>query len=294
MTIWYVNSATGLDTYNGTSLTTPFATIQKAANSTVAADTVYILPGNGYGGGTSGIPVLSITTSGTAGNPITYSGYPGSARPVLNGTQSSGVIYGINPLSYININYLELAGWMSSLTWAGACANAGLSGTGWQSNVYCGSGTFFGGSVGNTSTTSIHHISITNCLIHDFPGGGTGASYCDYITISGNTIYNCCNYSPFATSGISLYEQHNIDAVTGIKCVISGNTVYNCKNLISEHSAIVETTTTNNYNASGITYIANVVSTASVTYGQVVIDCTGGQYSAVKRCSIFWFGVCRD
>jgi hypothetical protein len=242
MTIWYVNSATGLDTYNGTALATPFATIQKAANSTAAGDTVYILPGNGYGGGTGGTPVLSITTSGTSGNPITYSGYPGGARPVITGTQSFGAILGTATLAYITVNYLEVAGWQASLTWANIVANS-ASGTPLTSHVYNGYGISFSGNTPASTANTVYNITVTNCLVHDFPGNGIAVNYGDYINVSANTVYNCGFYSPAACSGISLYEQHNIDAGTGTKCYVTGNTIYNCYNYVPDNTSVVKMTT---------------------------------------------------
>ena len=44
-TTYYV-SPIGSDSYNGTSLSTPFKTIQKAANSARAGDTVFVKAGN--------------------------------------------------------------------------------------------------------------------------------------------------------------------------------------------------------------------------------------------------------
>ena len=189
---YYVNSATGSDSNNGTSLSTPFATLQKAANVATAGQTVCIEAGSGYGGGTSGTSPMVLTTSGTAGHPITFTGCNGespitsagqSGTPVISGTQSVGVISGVYPLSYININGLELAGWNSSITWAEASQNL-ASGTALTNNVYSGSGTFFGGGTGGET---LHHLSMTNMLVHDFPGSGLGCTYCDYITVSGNT-----------------------------------------------------------------------------------------------------------
>ncbi|PGO80530.1 carbohydrate-binding cenc domain protein, partial [Bacillus cereus] len=65
--IYYV-STTGNDSNDGTSLSTPFQTIQHAASVASAGDTVYIR------GGTYRESVTPVN-SGTSGNPITYQNY---------------------------------------------------------------------------------------------------------------------------------------------------------------------------------------------------------------------------
>lgn len=267
---WYVDSALGSDSNNGITPASAFATLQKAANSTNPGDTVFVQPGSGYGGGTGGVAPLIISKSGTAGKPITYTAITGT-RPVISGTQDKGCISGTNPLSYVTINGFELAGWQAGLSWSGAVTNAGLSGTSWQSNVYSGYGIFFAGSTG--STNIIHHLTVTNCYIHDFPGNGIGINFGDYLTISNNIVSNCSFYSPYACSGISLYELHNIDSTTGTKNVVSGNIVSGCVNLVPNHTQIV-TMTTNGTTSIG-SPILNFSSTPGVSnYTMAAIDIT--------------------
>jgi hypothetical protein len=67
--IYYV-STTGSDGAAG-SLAAPWATIQKAANTMIAGDTVIVRDGTYTSSVTSGA-VVDINTGGTAGNPITY------------------------------------------------------------------------------------------------------------------------------------------------------------------------------------------------------------------------------
>lgn len=281
-TTWYVNSTTGNDSFNGTTLGTPFLTLQRAANSTAAGDTVYAF--GTFGGGTSGTPPLVISTSGTgagtaANTPctsqITYSGYPGAPKPIISSTQAAGVITGFNPLSCITINGFELAGSAGSLTWAGASINDAASGTGWQAALYNGDGIFISGTTGNTGSTSVHHIMITNNVIHDFNGNGVGIKFGDYITVAGNVVYNNTNYAPWADSGISLYELHQIDSGTGTKNVISGNTVYNNVNLVINRNSGLTTTTTTASASTGASTLS-VASTSGVNFTQTFIDGSTG------------------
>ncbi|RAP75157.1 hypothetical protein DL346_17395 [Paenibacillus montanisoli] len=88
---YYVDVA-GSDSNNGTSLSMPFQTIQKAADTAQAGDTVYIR------GGTYRETVTP-ANSGSAGSPITYQNYDGetvivSGNDIVSGwTVDSGNIY---------------------------------------------------------------------------------------------------------------------------------------------------------------------------------------------------------
>jgi len=73
---WYV-ATTGSDSAAG-DIAHPFKTIQKGVNVAVAGDTVYVRGGN-YN------EKISMVASGTAGNPITISGYLGE-HAVIDGT----------------------------------------------------------------------------------------------------------------------------------------------------------------------------------------------------------------
>jgi parallel beta-helix repeat protein len=67
----------GVDSNPGTSVGSPFRTVQKAADVAVAGDTCFFRNGT-YG-------TLTLPRSGTSGNPITFKNYPGEF-PVLNYT----------------------------------------------------------------------------------------------------------------------------------------------------------------------------------------------------------------
>jgi parallel beta-helix repeat protein len=272
-TTWYVNGTSGNDHNDGRSLTTAFRTPQHAANITVPGDTVDLL--GKFGGGTSGIAPLVIRTSGTPGQPITYQSYYNGMtgpRAVITGTRALGAIQGSYPLSYITINDLEIVGWTGSLSWAGASANYAASGTGWQASAYIGEGIFFGGGVGGQT---LHHITVTNCVVHDFPGGGIALTYNDYATVSNNTVYNNSKYSPWQTSGISLYALHNIDKSNATKNIVSGNTVYANANQIPTRLINVITTTATAPAPAGATAIS-VASSTNTNYTMRVIDSTSG------------------
>ncbi len=105
---------TGNDNNDG-SLNSPWKTIQKAANTVAAGDTVYIR------GGTYNEKVV-MKTSGQSGAYITFQNY-GSEKPVISGNglavgatdESSSLIF-INSKSYIKINGLQVSDFVSTST----------------------------------------------------------------------------------------------------------------------------------------------------------------------------------
>lgn len=302
-TTYYVDSAVGADTNSGKAITVPFLTIQHAEGISVAGDTIYILPGKGYCQGYSSGTCIDITRSGSAGGGyITYSGYPGMPRPILNGQQGFAVITLETPVSYINIQNLEISGWNGDLTLAGAWTNASTPASWFNNLVYDSYGIWTGQSNDATLTTNavtlsgstlhfastptsaiigcivadtfsghtgaiaagttitaapansltlsqavssevfsadtiqvncpVHHVNITNNVVHDFPCGGIYTSTGDYLTISGNIIYNNSWYSPLGCSGLQVYASRDVDTSTANKIFVTGNVAYNNFELI--------------------------------------------------------------
>jgi hypothetical protein len=91
--VYYVSTG-GNDTYNGSSIF-PWKTIQKAANTMSAGDTVNVLAGDYTASG-----VVLITKSGTAGSPITFQG---------NGAIVKGFNFGWDgKYNYINIRGFDI------------------------------------------------------------------------------------------------------------------------------------------------------------------------------------------
>ena len=200
---YYVNSATGNDSHAGTSTATAFATLQHAASvATVPGTIVYIMAGNGYNTSTS-TQLLVISNSGAAGNPITYTNYPGDA-PVLS---SSGSAFSVIRQG---ANYITLNGLTINSTSSGATTGIAVINT---------AGSFTTGAV-------IHHNSVTNCTVKNC-GDGIWFAVCDYITCIGNTIINCGLRQGNGPSGIHPYSFVNYDTAAGYHNYFIGNTVYN-------------------------------------------------------------------
>lgn len=77
---YYVSWSTGVDTYNGTSLATPFKTITKAVSVAVAGDIIYLRGEDHYYSSK-----VNISKNGTAANRFYLLAYPSdAARPILN------------------------------------------------------------------------------------------------------------------------------------------------------------------------------------------------------------------
>lgn len=221
---YYVSELTGSDTNIGLTLTSPFKTIAKAADLTSPGDIVMIMNGNYVS--TNG-PLLNILKSGEDGKYITYKAYPGHAPKLL----ASGNVWNavIVDASYISIEDLELQGNNANLTLADAQnsylqsrAATPIFNANWNTNA-----------ISIASTKNVHHITIKNCKVHDFPGGGIGVGGADYVTIEGNTVYNNSWYTMYATSGISILGPKPIDAVATYKMIVRGNTVYNNKTQVN-------------------------------------------------------------
>jgi hypothetical protein len=219
-TVYYV-SPTGSDSNSGTTAAAGFKTPQHAVNvATKPGDIISIIPGKIYGGGVGTTAPIILSASGSGAGtvaggsctkPITIEGYALSAqRPVIQGVQGAangGAIVGLG-VSCVVISGIELAGWNSALTWQAVSINAAANGTVWQSPTYGDYGMVFGGSVANPS----HHIIVSNVYVHDFPGGGIGFMYSDYVSVLQSIVVNNALYSPSQGSGITLYENKAIDA----------------------------------------------------------------------------------
>ena len=155
MTTYYVSSILGSDNNAGTSASAPLDTLQAAANKVKPGDTVEVM------NGTYGIGDVLITTSGTAGAPITFEAAPGQT-PVIN---SSGDWNAINiQASYIVVNGFTVVGDAANYTLAQALAgygtgNADLDGNGIAINP-------------SSSVPLPNHITIENNTVYNEPGGG--------------------------------------------------------------------------------------------------------------------------
>ena len=230
MSTYYVSSGSGLDSNNGTSASTPFATLQQAADMTQPGDKVEVMAGTYSADAATGY-VLAISRSGTADAAITYEGYNG-ARPIIslpNGGVSAVQING----SYINFSGFELVGNAQSVSLSQAQALAAQPGSGSDRTINNTGITVSW----NGNPTIVNHVSIVNNVIHDFGANGIGAEESDYITVQGNTVYDNGKYGTYGTSGVSLFGSHDSDGVTtGYKNSVIDNTIYDNQQLVGSYS----------------------------------------------------------
>jgi parallel beta-helix repeat protein len=226
-TNYFISSLIGNDnTNNGLSFTTPFATIQKAADLTNAGDTVFVLNGT-YTNPCNQCPVVTITRPGTAANWIVYKNYP-THKPLLQFNAWGGFLVRDNG-AYIEINGFTVKGNNANGTLAGAlnqrgsCNNPGPD----FDPSYNGSGMGSDGRGDIYGTGHPHHLRFINNDISECGGAGISCIQSDYVTIANNIIYNNCWYTVFGASGISFYQSWNYDSnFVDYKMIIKNNTLY--------------------------------------------------------------------
>ncbi len=185
----------------------PWQTIQHAADALDPGDTVLIKNGTYRDG-------AIITRSGQPDKPLTFKAYPGQT-PKLEIDTPHGEAILIYKAAYIRIDGLELA-----YTAPGAQAANGERA---DNGI---------GIRGNESGQISHHISVVNSDIHGFPGAGIYTYWADYVNLEGNVIHDNALWSKYANSGISLYQNVNLDASSNFHNVIRGNLVYKNENRV--------------------------------------------------------------
>lgn len=224
--VTYHVSPTGSDTDDGLSTSTSFKTIQHAADLTIPGDTVYVMNGT-YSNEFTWQDLVKISRSGTIGNPIVYTNYPGHNPKIeFNGwhafkiedTGSAGV-------SYIEISGFEIEGNNANINLADALNQpAGCNDlAGNPDGFYNGNGIASDGRYQGKN----HHITIRNCKVYNCAGAGISAIHTDYVTIENCEVYNNAWYSIYGNSGITLYQLYNFDNNnSGYRNVIRNCKVY--------------------------------------------------------------------
>ncbi|HVM58970.1 MAG TPA: right-handed parallel beta-helix repeat-containing protein, partial [Candidatus Paceibacterota bacterium] len=214
----YYVATNGSDSNSGTSVSSPFKTMQHAADLTNPGDTVYVRGGTYTFSGSS--DALTISRSGDASGVITYAAYPGETPVIQFG---GGAWEGINiRASYIDVNGFTVIGPAQSYAskgWAGTNSPGTSSGTGNEACIVAG---YY-----NASGPFYTHITVENNTVSYCSETGIQALHADYLTIKNNIAHDNSWYSPYAGSGISVYETYNSDSNTGTKISITGNITYN-------------------------------------------------------------------
>jgi Chitobiase/beta-hexosaminidase C-terminal domain/Right handed beta helix region len=254
-TTFYV-SPSGDDSNAGSS-TAPWLTIQHAANSVSAGDTVYVLAGTYHESVT-----IAVSGSSTTG-PVSFISSPIGAA-IVDGTgltpstSNTQGLFNIEDESYVTIQGFGIQNFTTSNANA---APAGIWVTGSGSNIQ-----ILNNTVTKITTTSEKNGNAFGIAVY----GSEAPAAISYITISGNTVYNCKtgnsetvnvdgNVTNFTITSNLIHDNDNIgiDAI-GFEGVspdsaydyarnglIGQNTVYNI-------SAIHNAGEGNQYDADGI------------------------------------------
>lgn len=223
-------SPDGSDSNNGFSSMFPYQTFDKVLEVIKPGDVVNIMPGRYE---TKGKPVLELKPihSGSEGKYITFRAHDDKSRPVFVGKGKGVWNTVVIGASYIIFDGVELEGQNQQIDSLAAYQraeyhhlNRGGSHDWGITAEFNTNGLSVNGESGKYTVTN---VIIRNCVIHDFPGGGLGASNCDYITFENNRLYNNAWYTMYACSGISIINPVNTDAETGHKLIVQNNICYN-------------------------------------------------------------------
>jgi hypothetical protein len=183
----YYVSTTGSDNNPGT-LAKPWLTVQKAANTVVVGDTVNIEAGT-YNA------QFTITTSGTAANPITFQNYNGGTV-VIDGTSAGITEYGIGNI-------------------AGGASNITLSGLTFRNSPYFGLMVHADGIA--TSNITFQNITAYNCgcsgiCVTTNYDSSFSSALVSNVLINGCTVYNCNtnnNFESISMAGVTNFVIEN-------------------------------------------------------------------------------------
>lgn len=167
-------SPNGLDTNNG-SESSPWLTLQKAANTLQPGQTVYIAPGT-YNG------AVRAMNSGSAAGRITYSGIPGLAKPVIDGLNIKSILFDLNDRNYITLYGLRLV-------------NGGVRG------IASGPG------------IAISNLRIENCEVVSMAAAGISLKGCSDAVVKGNVLDNVVNLLRATGECLTLDKCEFVDVV---------------------------------------------------------------------------------
>ena len=225
----YYVSGSGSDSNDGLTQATAFLTLQHAAGLTQPGTLVYVMNGT-YTNACPSCTVLDVSIPGTSNGWITYKAYPGQT-PIISFNGWEGVFF--EPTAaYVEVNGFTIIGNNANVTLAEAQAQSTTN----PDPAYNGNCVAADGRQG-TSTVRPNHLRILNNIISECGGGGVAAIMSDYVTISGNTIYNASWYSIYGTSPISTLEDWNSDSSTDYKMIVTGNRIFGSQEFIPWISA---------------------------------------------------------
>jgi parallel beta-helix repeat protein len=216
-------SPSGSDANDGLSETKPLPTIRSAVDLSEPGDTVLVMSGTYSQTQYPEGDIVTITKSGRAAAWIALMAYPGQ-KPKLKSINWQAVNI---MASYILVQGFTIEGNRDSVTLEYAMSqmdnlnNPKTSGQGITvSALY------------PDRVVKPHHVIIRGNTIYKCPGSGIGTGNADYVTIEDNIVWGNAWYSPYGTSGISMYQNWNSDNSGGYKMIVHRNMVYENRNFI--------------------------------------------------------------
>jgi parallel beta-helix repeat protein len=229
---FYVSAIKGNDNNPGTKIK-PFSTIQHAVDICKAGDTIYVMEGTYRNSGDASIACFS-NKSGTPDHWIMLRNYPGHNPFIIFKGWDAISLQGS---SYIIISGFIIKGNADAITYEYAYDNRENG----SNPVTIANGISVFLSWSDYSKRS-HHVMVINNVVYNCPGGGIASIVADYLSIMNNIVCYNSKWSPFATSGIYVYQNQDVDDSKDIKMIISGNVIYGNENKIpfKEMNAITD------------------------------------------------------
>ena len=190
---YYVAGDVGSDIYTSDqaqSTSTPWKTIQKAADTMVAGDTVNVKGNLSYIDNDADGSVIRIGTSGSAGNPITYQSWPGTGIPVIDLQKNSGSFgfYVGSNKKYITINGFKIINPANDQSSWGIMLQQDNQGSVIENNLIVGN---FRIGVRVQPTTLANIIVVNNTISGAVNGIDVLFAFSQPYLIKNNIIYNC-------------------------------------------------------------------------------------------------------
>jgi Ricin-type beta-trefoil lectin domain-like/Right handed beta helix region len=230
-TTFYVSpNGSGTD---GLTEQTAFKKINDLYARTIPGDTVLVMNGT-YTEPDFKSPIAYIDKSGRPDAYITYKNYPGH-RPKIKSRNITAIR--LVGASYVVIEGFDIEGSRDEISFAEAdsllCEKPDTS---QRVNMAHGNGIDIVAEYSDVNKIS-HHIIVRNNRVYNFGASAIGAQRADYLTIENNIVYGNAFYSPYDTSGISLYQLRDLELIPEaeagktLKNIIRGNISYGNKNL---------------------------------------------------------------
>jgi hypothetical protein len=275
----YYVAKTGNDNNPGT-ITQPWLTISKAASTMVAGDTVFIKRGT-YS------EYVSITKSGSPGNYITYSAYPGDENlAIIDGSTLTSTWWDDEGLIAIKASYINITGLrVTNSKLAGITAFGPNTDITLRNNIVSHTSTQCISFDGDEYTHDIKNVTIIGNYVSDCVNGNNpGIKFGEFLTVQGVDTFEvagnivCCSTVDGTGGG------EGIDVPGGINGAIHHNIVHDLSRLLIYVSTDAGGITNNIDVYDNLVYNGSFSSQCEVSWGcsGIVVVPEGGTVSNVN------------